>query len=161
MGTRRIRDCSCICWKKDINQNENNSLKVFICQCGLHIKYVLFHLHACFCPYVGVSEDRRDLTVEATAERLPGRCQPQAEWDCQPQSISEGKHSKGGDAEETEQRPRRQPSLSHHRSWGQSVDEPIHCSSHTKRKKWISAFMYCTQLWPSDCCTLDFTEMSK
>ncbi len=47
-------------------------------------------------------EDRRDLTVEAAAERLPGGCQPQAERDCQPQGVAEGKHSEDGEAGETE-----------------------------------------------------------
>lgn len=38
-----------------------------------------FHLHNCLCLNVGVPKDRRDLTVEAAAKRVPSGCQPQAE----------------------------------------------------------------------------------
>lgn len=54
------------------------------------------------CHDVGVPEDRRDLVVEATAERQPSRRQPQTKRDCQPQGVTEGKHGKDGDAAETE-----------------------------------------------------------
>lgn len=55
-----------------------------------------------FCPNVGVPESRGDLTLEAATERLPGRRRPQAKWDSWPQGVTEGNHSKDGDARETE-----------------------------------------------------------
>lgn len=73
-----------------------------MCVCISHTQYLLFQLSSFLGPYVGVPEDRRDLTVEAATERLPGGHQPQADWDRQPQGITEGKHSKDGDARETE-----------------------------------------------------------
>lgn len=54
------------------------------------------------CPNVGVPEDGGDLTVEAATEGLPGGRRPQAEWDRQPQGITEGKRGKDGDAGQTE-----------------------------------------------------------
>ena len=53
-------------------------------------------------PNAGVPEDRGNLIVEAATERQPGRRQPQAERDSQPEGVTEGEHSEDGGARQTE-----------------------------------------------------------